>query len=92
MRSNLRPRPNTFCAAYTSMTARFPPKALASPPAPMIPRTVNCFSPSIVRIGTLSPDSRPFRRANSRVTISESGWARKTSGSSTTASSPSSRS
>ncbi len=58
----------------------------------MIPRTVNCFSPSMVRIGTFVPIAMPFRSANSRVTISESGCARNTSGSSMTASSPVSRS
>ena len=75
-----------------SITARLPPKACVSPPDFMMPRTVNRFSPSIVRIGTFVPIPRPFRSANSRVTISESGCARKTSGSSTTASSPLSRS
>jgi hypothetical protein len=58
----------------------------------MMPRTVNCFWPSIVRIGTFAPIPRPLRSANSRVTISESGCARKTRGSSMTASSPLSRS
>ncbi len=70
------------------MMARFPPNALARPVDCMTPRTTNRFGPSIVPIGTTLFVSRRFRAANSRVTISESGCARNTSGSSTTASSP----
>ena len=32
----------------------------------MIPRIVNCFSPSIVRIDNLLSSRSPFRLANSR--------------------------
>ncbi len=70
------------------MIARLPPNAFARPPGAMIPRTTNCFGPSIVRIGMRLFDCRWFCSANSRVTISESGCARNTSGSSTTESSP----
>ena len=58
----------------------------------MIPRIVNVWFPSIVPSTILLSACSPFRFANSSVTISESGCARNTSGSSITASSPLSRS
>ena len=58
----------------------------------MMPRIVNCFSPSAVPSDRRLPIARPFLSANSFERMSESGCARKTSGSSTTASSPLSRS
>jgi hypothetical protein len=65
-----------------SMIPRLPPKAEAMPPDLRMPRTVKFFGPSMVRNAILLPVARPFRMANSRVTISESGCARKISGSS----------
>jgi hypothetical protein len=74
------------------MTARLPPNALVKPPERMMPRTVNALSPTMVESVSRLPTCSAFRSANSFVTMMESGWARKTSGSSTTASSPLSRS
>jgi hypothetical protein len=74
------------------MIARFPPKALVSPDDFMMPRTVNCFSPSAVPSARWPPTAIWFLSANSFDRMIESGWARNTSGSSTTASSPLSRS
>jgi hypothetical protein len=74
------------------MTAKLPPKALASPLDFMMPRIVKSLSPSIVLKGSLLPMPSWFSRAKVELTISESGCARNTSGSSITASSPLSRS
>ena len=51
----------------------------------MMPRTVNAFSPSAVCSGRRLPTRSPLRSASSFETMSESGCARKTSGSSTIA-------
>ena len=76
-----------------SMIARSPPNALARPPGFMMPRTVNTWSPCMVRMRQLAVDRQAVcSSANFLVTISESGCARNTSGSSIAASSAPSRS
>ncbi len=75
-----------------SITARLPPKADASPPLDITPRIVNSRGPAIVCIVSRSFSFSPVFSQNWRLTMSESGCAMKTSGSSTIVSSAFSRS
>ena len=75
-----------------SITARLPPNALVSADDFITPRTVNCLAPSTVPSATRPPTAIWFLSANSFDRMIESGCARNTSGSSTTAMSPLSRS
>ena len=74
-----------------SMMARLPPNALVNPDDFMMPRTVNRFIPPTVPSANWLFTPRWFFSENDRVSMIESGWARKISGSSIAASSPLSR-